>query len=81
METNTYSDRRWRIFDANFKELCVMVDKGRNVRTTCKGLGAMDGKFTNLDGGRKRLAVRNDRADMLILTQRTPEFTKKAFGK
>lgn len=80
VETNSYADRRWHIYDASFKKICTFTGTNPNNRNNCSAFGALRATAKR-EGSRRTWTLQNNRYQVLILTQRTQSYAKSAIGR
>ena len=59
IETNTYSDRSWRIFDHRFKPVCTYTSNNGALNMNCRPFGKLTGRIVSDGDNRWTLPMRS----------------------
>ncbi|SPJ28521.1 hypothetical protein [Falsiruegeria mediterranea] len=83
IETNSYDDRSWDVFDRRFTKQCSFgtTPSQKSVDMTCKNFGKLKGYYQNEGNDRFTLVVHNARYQIVYLTRRTPSYARSKFEK
>lgn len=79
-EVRTYGKELWRVYDGSFKEICTMTDLDPGTRVKCGTFGSLTGHWTSSNGHRF-ITGSNSSYEVIIVTERTPNFAKNSFRK
>ena len=82
IETYTYSDRSWAVYDSRFKKICTIRDgkTKKHVSVNCGNFGQLTGTYLQ-ENGRSLLALNNNKYEVLMITNRTPSYALNTFKK
>lgn len=82
VETHSYDDDEWSVFDRTFSRICTFVTPGsRSVEMNCKGYGKLKGRHIKEGSGRYTLIVENDKFQIAYMTRRPRKVARSRFAK
>ncbi|QUJ77008.1 hypothetical protein KDD17_02890 [Sulfitobacter albidus] len=78
-ETNSFTDRVWQVFGANFAKICTLRGPADALKLNCNGYGELRGTFSNTANGRSTTVMRNTRYDLAIFVRRSRSYATRNF--
>lgn len=80
VETNSYSDRKWRIFDQTFTEICKYTSDRGALTVRCRALGTLKGPSITERDNRLIFPLKNARYDVAVMTRRPKSYVASRFA-
>ncbi|MEP3692888.1 MAG: hypothetical protein ABJN03_17970 [Ascidiaceihabitans sp.] len=79
METNTFTDKSWKVYDASFRNICTVLNSNPGVSITCTQFGKLKGSSVSNDG-RTTFTAQNDRYEVMFFSDRPASFARQTFA-
>lgn len=81
VETNSYTDKKWRIFDQNFSEICKYTSDRGALTMRCGSLGTLKGQSISERDNRWIFPIKSARYDVVFMTRRSQNYVASRFAE
>lgn len=78
VETHTYTDRVFRIYDQNFKAICTQYFDNWNMNGKCSRFGKVQGRASK-NGDRYTFTIKSQSHNAMVFTSRTQQYALSKF--